>query len=398
MKGAVNAPGRATLDSSTMASLCALVWISWHRIADFTVLVCALYIILRWARNARATRLALASLGFYLLSIAARRVDLIVTSWVLLVGAVLLGVSILLAFQSEFRSTVLRLEALFRRGGITPSSDTDRALAESAFELANLGLGALIVVRRRDVLEEITRVGTPFGARVSPQVLLSIFQKTSPLHDGAAVVEGDRILSVNVVLPLSRRVSLPVQYGTRHRAALGMTEHGDATVIVVSEETREVRLVSRGAMQLMRSREELTAKLREYAKPRETKAAFVRKLIFGDPGLKVAAVLFALLIWVVTYVGPTTVVRTLEVPIEFRGVPPGLRITRQSADHIEAELRGNAWLLDSVERGGVVARLEISGAKEGVRQLRVSTQAIDLPPGVVVDHIAPPAVSVTLEK
>jgi uncharacterized protein (TIGR00159 family) len=376
----------------------AAVFLSWHRATDFVVLVCALYVVLRWARNARATRLALAALGCYFLSLSARRFDLIVTGWVLLVAAVLMGFSILLAFQAEFRSTVLRLESLFRRTGAAPSRDTERALAESAFELSALGLGALIVIRRRDVLEEITRVGTPFGARVSPQVLLAIFQKASPLHDGAAVVEGDRIVSVNVVLPLSRRFNLPVQYGTRHRAALGITEYGDATAIVVSEETSEVRLVSRGSMSVMDSPGELMAQLRAYAKPRDGVGVVLRRVILGDPGLKAAAVAFGLLIWMATYVGPTTVVRTVDVPIEFRGLPGGLHIAKQSTEHIEAELRGSAWMLDSLERGPFVARLDLTGAREGERRIPVSAIDLDLPPGVAADRISPAFVTVMLEK
>lgn len=119
-----------------MATFSWILLLPWHRIVDYVVLTCALYAILWWAQKARATRMAIATLGLYLTALAARRFDLMITSWVLVIAAVLLGLSILVAFQSELRSALMRLDTVF---GARASAvlHTDKILAQAAFELAS---------------------------------------------------------------------------------------------------------------------------------------------------------------------------------------------------------------------------------------------------------------------
>lgn len=117
--------------------------------------------------------------------------------------------------------------------------------------------GALIVVKRRSVLSAIIESGDILNADCSSRMLESIFFKNNPLHDGAVIIEGKKIVAARCVLPTSENIYLPARYGMRHRAAIGMTEKNDSLVIVVSEETGEISLVNSGEIKTNLKSEDL---------------------------------------------------------------------------------------------------------------------------------------------
>ncbi len=219
--------------------------IRWQSTVDFLVLAAAIYVLLRWARQARAVRIALAILGLNSGALLARNYDLTITSWVLSTAGLLAVAVLLVVFQPELRHTFMRLDAVMRsgwsdRGKAEPAR---RAIAEAAFSLAGQRIGALIVLVRRASIAELIQGGTRLGAEVTRELLEAIFQKTSPLHDGAAIVDGNSITRAGAVLPLTQRSDVPEFYGTRHRAAMGLADRSDALVIAVSEERGTVTLI-----------------------------------------------------------------------------------------------------------------------------------------------------------
>ena len=109
--------------------------------------------------------------------------------------------------------------------------------------MAEQKTGALIVIRRRDNLQSIIATGDSIDAKVGERLIMNIFFKNSPLHDGAMIIGGDRIVAARCTLPITERLDLPASYGMRHRAAIGIAEQCDADVIVVSEETGHVSFV-----------------------------------------------------------------------------------------------------------------------------------------------------------
>ena len=131
------------------------------------------------------------------------------------------------------------------------------AAIEAAYHLASTRTGALLVFQNRDTLDEHLREGIALGGQVSTPILESIFVKEGPVHDGAVLLRGDRIERVGVILPLTRQRGLTLEYGTRHRAAIGLSEVSDAAVVVVSEERGEVALVHRGKVDLVQGPEQL---------------------------------------------------------------------------------------------------------------------------------------------
>ena len=126
------------------------------------------------------------------------------------------------------------------------SEKTVDGIVEAVFDMGAVKTGALIVVEQEIMLSEYERTGIELDCLVSKQILINIFEHNTPLHDGAIIIRGDRIVSATCYLPLSDSLSISKELGTRHRAAIGMSEVSDALVIVVSEETGRISVVSDG--------------------------------------------------------------------------------------------------------------------------------------------------------
>lgn len=187
--------------------------------------------------------------------------------------------ALIVVFQPEIRQALVSLgESPVLRGFVRRQRRTlAEEIVEAAFTLSMRGLGAIILVESGDRLGGLAEGATKVDARLSAALLVSIFQKDAPLHDGAVLVRGDRIVAAGCLLPLSENPNLSQALGTRHRAALGATEESDALAIVVSEETRRVSVARRGALELglspARLRERLEAPAVEPAtEPAETAA------------------------------------------------------------------------------------------------------------------------------
>ncbi|HTA70126.1 MAG TPA: diadenylate cyclase [Bryobacteraceae bacterium] len=369
----------------------------WQIVADFLVLAVAFYALLRWARSARAMRIALGIVGLHALALFARRLDLVVTSWVLDAAAILATLVLLLIFQPELRRAFMRLDSALKRWPrpAVVRDQTSVAIANASFGLARLHLGALLVITRQDSINELLEGGMAIRAAVSSELLEAIFQKLSPLHDGAAIIEGDELVKANVVLPLTQRQDLPVSYGTRHRAAVGLAERCDALVVAVSEERAEVSLMDGGRIYHIDDAQHFVTTLEGLLSPvRESIRARLRRLFFTNLGLKFAALGLAGVIWGMSFLASGTTIRTVSVPIEFSNVPPGMVVGSQSAGALEVQVRGSPWIMDSVNLERLVGNFNLGGAQTGWHTLRLKPESLDLPPGIVVDRVTPETIRV----
>jgi uncharacterized protein (TIGR00159 family) len=371
--------------------------VRWQIAADFLVLTVAFYALLRWARSARAMRIALAVVGLLALALLARRLDLVVTSWVLDASAILAILVLLLIFQPELRRAFMRLDStlkLWPRPAMA-GTQTSRAVANAAFRLARCQLGALLVITRRDSIGELIEGGMVIGAAISSELLEAIFQKLSPLHDGAAIIQGDRLARANAVLPLTQRHDERTFYGTRHRAAIGLAERCDALVIAVSEERSEVTLVEGGRLRPMAEPEQFAATLEELLHPaRESLGTRLRRIFFTNLGLKFAALGLAGVIWWMSFLASGTTIRTVSVPVEFSHAPPGMEVASQSADTLEIQVRGSPWIIDSASLGRLVGRFDLGNLHPGWHTLQFQQNSLELPPGIAVDHVTPETIHV----
>lgn len=370
--------------------------LSWQRVVDFSALTMVIYLVLRWSQHARALRLTLGILGLETVALIARPLDLWVTAWLLHATALGAGIVLIVLFQPELRHALNQLDFLMRRPGRrqgTPSGLD--AIGAAAFSLAGAGRGAIIVLTRRDAVNELVSGGVPLGGQVSVEILEAVFRKVSPVHDGATIVEGDRITRVGAVLPLSQRRDLPTHWGTRHRAAMGLSERSDAVLVVASEERREVTVMHDGTHELASSADPLSDRLRSLIAP-STQAVRHPTFRLDRLVLGVAALALALVVWTATFVLTGTVERTLVIPVTFANLAAGLVTADQTAHTAQLRLRGPASTVDAMATSTLTVEADLRGLEAGLHGIDVSVGWPGLPAGVVVEDVSPRRVFVRL--
>lgn len=172
-------------------------------------------------------------------------------------------IAALIVFQPELRSALARLgqSRMLRFFNKMEESAVVEELVEGVERLARAKIGAIIAIQRDVGLDEYAETGTRIYARVSADIIVSIFAPFGPLHDGAVLVSGDTLIAAGVILPLTQFPVADRSLGTRHRAAIGLSEETDALVIVVSEETSQVSIARRGRLERNVSPERLRAAL-----------------------------------------------------------------------------------------------------------------------------------------
>ncbi|MEP7306684.1 MAG: diadenylate cyclase [Acidobacteriota bacterium] len=368
----------------------------WQSVADFSVLAVAIYLLLRWGREARALRLALSILGLRLGALVARQLGLLITGWILDTATLVALVALVVVFQPELRRLLMRIDP-WHHARREPGLSAAAAVSAAAWCLARNRCGALIVIVRKDLIDELVTTGVRLRGIVSAEILEAVFQKGSAVHDGAAVIEGGLISRVGVVLPLTQRGNVPEHYGTRHRAAMGLAERSDALVVAVSEERGEVTLVHGGQLRLMADETDLAAALDDLAaRPDDGSEGGRWPLRPAEFKLQAAALILSALVWTLTFLFPGSSVRVRAVPVEFTHVPPGLTVVSQSQETVNVWLRGSDFIFDSVNLEALAAACDLSAARAGQNDVPLHTDALELPFGLKVEAIAPRQINVRL--
>ncbi len=222
-------------------------------IIDILVISFAIYKLIQLVKETRAEQLLKGFIAVLIISRIASALNLYTVSWVinniLTVGMVL----IIVVFQPELRRV---FEKLGRSNTLLSFSKIDdeqakiksEEIASSVASLARQKIGALLVIENKVGLSDIAESGTLINGKLTSELLINIFIPNTPLHDGAVIIKDDRVVAAGCFLPLSTDSSIAQELGTRHRAALGMSEKSDAFVIVVSEETGIISVVENGVI------------------------------------------------------------------------------------------------------------------------------------------------------
>ena len=202
----------------------------------------------QYFRGTRAGQMLVGLIILLIISFMFNAFGLSASSWLVNQFQTVLVVAFVILFQPELRRLLIYIgqtrffQKIFRVG----TSRTIEALVESSQILVQKGWGGLIVIQRETGLRSYKEAGTPLKAEISAPLLVSIFNPTSPLHDGAVILQNDIIEAAACILPLTESSMVDPEMGTRHRAALGLSEETDAIVIVVSEEKKRVTVAEEG--------------------------------------------------------------------------------------------------------------------------------------------------------
>ncbi|MBT8339296.1 MAG: DisA protein [Desulfatitalea sp.] len=375
-----------------------LASIRWQDIVD---VVFNSYILFRLYVIFRGTNVIRVLAGLALLWVFQRMtvaLGLIVTSWAMqgiITGAALI---IIIVFRNEIRNVLQAKNLRALLWGVPQKSSRTPidALVEGVYELARKRIGALIVLPGKEGLEDAIQGGTPWGGLVSKEMLVSIFWNGNPVHDGAAVIQGDRVTSVGAILPLSTRDDLPQYYGTRHRAAAGLAERTDALVIVVSEERCKVVAVQNDTVTRVDDNLRLRQLLADHLGLGGQDTAGVRR---ERRELLVAAVISVLCmgsIWFSFAKGMETLT-SIEVPLEYMNRDAKMQIVSTSVNTVRLHLSGSSALINTFRPDQVKAKLDLSKAIDGQNVFTLTAANIVVPPGLRLNRIEPPEVQVSLD-
>lgn len=220
----------------------------WQDILDISIIAFVVYRLINMIRGTRAMQMITGLVVVLMAYLASQMLGLFTLNWILdnFLASIILVVIVI--FQSDIRRALTQFGTTPLFGGADRIEKTQvlEEVTKAVVALASHRVGALIVFEREVGLNEYIEVGTPLGARVSREILESIFLPRSPIHDGAVVIQKGRIAAARCFLPLSVDSHLSKDMGTRHRAAVGLTEETDAAAIVVSEEQGKISLVVGG--------------------------------------------------------------------------------------------------------------------------------------------------------
>ena len=235
---------------------------SFTDILDILLVAIIIFLVFRWIRGSAAWSIFVAILSLYLIgfivSVLGMKLTSTIMDMILNVGVL----ALIVIFQPEIRRFLMRLgnrylmnapnnsciDKLFRKvGGKTVmGSDAVNEVTEACRRMSEARTGALIVIPQTTPLDDIMETGDKIDAAIHRRLLMNLFFKNSPLHDGAVIISGNRIAAARCTLPITEKTDIPPSFGMRHKAAIGISEESDAEVVVVSEETGGISFVKGG--------------------------------------------------------------------------------------------------------------------------------------------------------
>ena len=371
---------------------------------DVLFLTVLAYYLFLWFRGTKAFN---ALVGLLLLGVVftvAQTWGLFLTTWVFQIFWQVLVILLIILFQSEIRQVLERvdpLQALGLRKKIAPGRWVQE-FSEGVFSLAERRIGAILIVERNDRVAQWITGGQELEAAPSREVLLTVFQKESPLHDGAVVVRDGRVVVVSCYLPLSSEENLPKEWGTRHRAAMGLSEKCDALMVVVSEERGEVTFLLKKKVSPVVSPDQLALyvqeTLRPVSAPKESWKDRLLPLLIRRWKAKAGTLALVLALWLLL-AGQQNFEVALSVPVEVKNVPAQMDIVEPVNPKVRVRVRGLRKDAGTLSEKNVHVELDLAAADAGRRVFPVTREHILLPNDrVSVVSIEPPQVAFRFQQ
>ncbi len=329
---------------------------------------------------------------------------LFLTTWVFQILWQVFVILLIILFQKEIRQILERFNPL-KSFGIKQASSSNGwilGLANWAFDAARKKLGAVIVFERSDRVFDLITKGIVMECDPFPEILYSIFNKESPLHDGGILISNGKIIKVSCYLPLSIREDLPQEWGTRHRAALGLTEQCDAGVLIISEERGEVSFFMDKTVQKITDPEALSALLTEMPPEKKEPKRSIKETIksWFTRRYKIKAIIFTAVfaLWLVL-AGQQNFEKDIEISMRYKNIPAHLVVAQPLDQKIIITCRGLRKDVSLFNENNSHAFMDLLSAPPGAFSYDIQPRHINLPNNrVQVVNITPPKVEITLVK
>ncbi|MFT5527464.1 MAG: diadenylate cyclase [Pirellulaceae bacterium] len=369
---------------------------------DIVLVAVFIYALLIWLRRTASRGMASGVVAFAIIYFLSRSLDMYLTSMVFHAAFAALLFILVVVFQEDLRRLFERVSTLhrvgFQRG--RPGRVNIDQLADTVFTMSGTKTGAIIVLEGKESLDRHYDGGIELGGKLSKPIILSIFNSDAPGHDGAVIIEKDRIDRFAVHLPISKNIVEIAGRGTRHSAALGISECSDAIAIVVSEERGAVSVGESGRLTEIPSAPALKKRLENYCSLTfpSTQGSFTERFITQHAGAKFLAITISVIAWFVLAYDPHTVQRTFVVPIEYRSVPQALLLDEGVPTESRVTLSGSERDFRFLEPSSLKVTLDLAGKKAGAHEFTVTEHNIQIPANLSPYRIEPKLVPLTLRK
>lgn len=376
---------------------------TWRDIVDILFLTIVAYQLYVWFRESRALRVIIGLVALGGIYSIAKFWDLFLTTWVFQILWQVLLILLLILFQAEIRQVLEKVSPMrylrSRRRGFQKTFAKE--LSQTLFEMAAEQTGALIVLTRNDNPSEFMRAGQTIMALPEPALIKSIFNRYAPAHDGAIVIAQDRITQMGCILPLSEDENLPEKYGTRHRAAIGLSEVSDAICLVVSEERSEVATVVEGKIVTWQDPAALAGTLGEIIGGPEIRVpslkGFLKGIFVDNWRTKLGALALVTIAWLIL-ASQQEADMTITTPVQHTNLPPDLMLGPGSTPTVDLTVSGRRNAIRSLKDQDVQVSVDLSEITLGRHLIKISAKNIFLPFGVNIDRVAPQKIMVNLRQ
>lgn len=372
---------------------------------DIFFMTLLIYALLVWSKRTRANFVLTGILivaGVYLL---ARQFNLNLTAAIFEKFFAVILIALVVIFQEELRYFFERIAVwslnrrLVRREMIRLTRDEVEILVRTLTDLARERIGALIVMRGRDMIIRHLDGGQELNGKLSEPMLKSLFDVHSIGHDGAVVISEDRITRFSAHLPLSKNIKILGKRGTRHAAALGLSELCDALCLVVSEERGTISAAMNGELKEVRDSEKLTQLLEDFYKSIDPKQDFRSWKYYLSKNWrdKLVALSLSIALWFVLVNGSKTAYRTLTVPITYDTLPANLVVEEIQPQTVDVTFRGIRRAFYFVRRHHIEISVPLK-LEPGSQGIRLGPRQMSFPKNLVLETIEPNQVSVRLRE
>jgi len=372
-------------------------------VIDILVVTVLLYTATAWLRQTRA---AFVIRGIYILAavyILARYLDLQLTAWLFQGFFAIFLIIIVVIFQEELRQIFERIAvwSLASKGVRPLRSDAVDILVGTLADLAKDRIGALVVVEGRDPIDRHIMGGIELGGKISEPLLKSVFDPHSPGHDGAVIIENDRISRFAAHLPLSNDFQQLANVGTRHSAALGLAELSDALCIAVSEERGTISVARNGRLRQIDNIQELGLLLRRFLQekyPSSEQRTFSLALVKENWVVKLVTFALAVGLWYVLVPGSSTVEVAYKLPVQVQNVPPDYQVEEVTPSQVTATFTGPRRAFYFFDPSKLKVTVDLSAVDSGRKVLRLTEQNVQHPQDLTLQQIDPQTLRVSVRK
>ncbi len=350
---------------------------------DILFLTVVAYHLFIWFQGTKAFKALIGLLVLGAVFTIAKAGGLFLTTWVFQFLWQILVILLVVLFQSEIRQMLEKVNPLQKLGFRKQKQSEEWVVdfAKGIFALAAVKIGALIIIERGERVQEYMTEGQKLEAAPTPEVLKSIFQKESPLHDGAILIRQGEIMEVACYLPLTSAEGLPKKWGTRHRAAIGLSERCDAWIVVVSEERGEVSIARKGQMIHVENPQRFYQLIQEAlnasALGEKTWKERIRSLLLSRWRTKLVTLCLVSFLWLIL-AGQQDFEVNLKVPLRIKGLPAQMEILEPLNANVQVTLRGLRRDVSILDKEKVAAEVDLSRARPGKMNFAITRNEIRL--------------------